>query len=334
MMVIVSIRTFRITVFLITIQIARWWEEQVRGNIFFCFDGCAQYLSSPTAPYLIASAYRNSSPPVLVACVRNPVDQAVSWWQYENNAMAWGEGMGLKEWNTTLRSVSYPPKNIAEAIEFSKSDFVQNAYANAESLGRIYLQQYCGGGDSSHSFKRLFGLLKGETKCLPSWAITWPAGQLSIIGRSGKYMDNIRRYNNVFSDAFASQISANSDKHSTSDNKVGFVHIVPIENQSDERVLKMAILPLLSDVILNVANRRKLAYTTVIPGMEKVIDRMCTNLKFDMTHRRNSSASLSHSEFGPTSEAISLLGNHFEAESDWYSSNAMQRERKREDCRA
>ena len=316
MMVIVSIRTFRITVFLITIKITRWWEEQVLGNIFFSFDGCAQYLSSPTAPYLIASAYRNSTPPVLVACIRNPVDQAVSWWQYENNAMAWSEGMGLKEWNTTLRSVSYPPKNIAEAIEFSKSDFVQNAYANAESLGRIYFQQHSGVGG-------WFGLCTKSINCLPPWAMTWPAGQLSTIGRSGNYMDNIRRYNNVFLDAFGSQINTHSDNHSISpDNKVECVHTVPIENQSDGRVLKLAIRPLLSDVIVNVANRRKLAYTTLMPIIEIAIDRMCINDRFDLAHRRNSSESLSHSEFGPSNEEIRLLGKHFEAESNWYSSNA------------
>jgi hypothetical protein len=53
-------------------------------------DGCAQYLSSPSAPYLIAQAYREAGqpPPVLIACVRNPADQALSWWDYEKNGMS------------------------------------------------------------------------------------------------------------------------------------------------------------------------------------------------------------------------------------------------------
>jgi hypothetical protein len=66
----------------------RWFRRRRR---FFTFDGCAQYLTHPTVPYLIAKAYRDANQPlpVLVACVRNPVDQAISWWRFENNAMSW-----------------------------------------------------------------------------------------------------------------------------------------------------------------------------------------------------------------------------------------------------
>lgn len=301
----------------------RWWEEHVLGNIFFCFDGCAQYLSSPTAPYLIASAYRNSPPPVLVACVRKPVDQAVSWWQYENNAIAWGERMGLKEWNTSLRSESYPPKTIVEALEFSKSEFVQNAYANAELLGRTYLQQHCI-CDASNVFYRLIRLSSKGIKRLPPWAVTWPAGQLSTIGRSGNYLENICRYNSVFMAVFGSQISDNSDKQATisSRNKIGFVHVVPVECQSDGSTLKMAILPLFSEVVYNCATRRKLTYKTLMTRVENAIDSLCTKHDFEVAHHRNSSASLSISEFGPSNEDLQVLGEHLEADSDWYSSYA------------
>lgn len=302
-----------------TMKITRWWEERVLGNIFFCFDGCAQYLSSPTAPYLIASAYRNSPPPVLVACVRNPVDQAVSWWQYENNAMVWGESMGLKEWNTTLRSESYPPKTIIEALEFSKSEFVQSAYSNAETLGRNYLQQHCD-GDASNSFRRLFGLFTRGVQCLPTWAMTWPAGQLSTIGRSGNYAENIRRYNSVFSSAFGRQTCDNSKKQSTlSDNKSGCVHIVPIEYQSDGSSLMMAMRPIISEVVLN-SNRRKSECAALMPSMDHAIDRLCAEQNFEVAYRRNSSTALSHADFGPSNKDLSALAKHFQAESDWYSS--------------
>ena len=43
------------------LKLTRWFEECICDNIFICFDGCAQYLSSPTAPYLIATAYSSSS---------------------------------------------------------------------------------------------------------------------------------------------------------------------------------------------------------------------------------------------------------------------------------
>ncbi len=287
------------------------------GNIFLCFDGCAQYLSSPTAPYLIASAYRSSSPPVLVACVRKPVDQAVSWWQYENNAMAWGKSMGLKEWNTALRSERYPPRSILEAIEFAKSEFVQNAYSNAEAWGRNYLHQNCV-DDASNAFHCLFRLFTMGIHCLPPWAITWPAGQLSTIGRSGNYLENIRRYNSVFSATFGIQNSA-SDRHSTSSHyKIGSVHTVPIEYQSDGSDLKKTIRPLLSDIVLNCANRRKIAYTSLMPSMDSAIERLCTKRSFELGQRRNSSASLSHSDFRPSNEELRVLDDQFEAESYWY----------------
>ena len=73
------------------LSIVKWFRQRILGRPFFTFDGCAQYLTNPAVPYLIAKAYKDAGqpPPVLVACVRNPVDQAISWWRYENNAMLW-----------------------------------------------------------------------------------------------------------------------------------------------------------------------------------------------------------------------------------------------------
>ena len=31
----------------------------------------------------------DQDPPVMIACVRDPVSQTVSWWRYENNAIKW-----------------------------------------------------------------------------------------------------------------------------------------------------------------------------------------------------------------------------------------------------
>ena len=44
---------------------------------------------------------------MLIACVRDPVSQAVSWWKYENSAMLWGESMGLTSNNVQLRTTEY-----------------------------------------------------------------------------------------------------------------------------------------------------------------------------------------------------------------------------------
>ena len=73
------------------LAITKWFRQRVLNQPFFTYDGCAQYLTNPAVPHLVAKAYRDARqpPPVLVACVRDPTDQAVSWWRYENNAMLW-----------------------------------------------------------------------------------------------------------------------------------------------------------------------------------------------------------------------------------------------------
>lgn len=320
-------------------KITRWWEEKVLGNFFFCFDGCAQYLTSPTAPYLIASAYQGSrSPPVLVACVRDPVEQAISWWRYENTAISWGETIGLKEWNTDLRSNQYPPKSISDAIRFSESGVVKSAYSNAEQLVQ-YLVQHHYNGNSFESTRPLFKLF--NLKCLPSWALTWPAGQLSTIGRSGNYAQNIERYNKVFSKAFEEKFDVTSYRgestgasstheipnntndtcHTTAKIKIGSVHTIPIECQSNGRALKSAMRPFLCDVVRRSAHRRKLSYTPLMTSMDNAIDKLCLINRFETTQRRNLGKSLSNLELEPTQKDLAMLKGHFEKETAWYSSH-------------
>jgi hypothetical protein len=69
----------------------KWFHRYILRKPFFTFDGCAQYLTSPSAPYLIARAYRDAGlpPPILIVCVRDPVQQTISWWNYEQQAMKW-----------------------------------------------------------------------------------------------------------------------------------------------------------------------------------------------------------------------------------------------------
>jgi len=76
------------------LKITRWFWRTIMRRPYFTFDGCAQYLNSPTAPYLIASAYaaRGLKPPIIIACVRDPTEQTGSWWKYESDAIKWGKG--------------------------------------------------------------------------------------------------------------------------------------------------------------------------------------------------------------------------------------------------
>jgi len=195
------------------LKVVRWFCKKVLRRPFFTFDGSAQYLTSPTAPYLIAKAYKeaNLPPPVMIACVRDPVAQAASWWRYENNAIDWGDGMGLKEWNHDLRPESYPPKRIADAIRKEYSSQYDALYEND-----AYIKGLVNGAAASNF--------------LPAHMMTWPGGQLSAIGRNGKYHHNITRYERAFVDVFGRR-----------ENNMNYVTIVPLEDLSSKWMLQSTL---------------------------------------------------------------------------------------------
>lgn len=270
------------------------------GNIFFSFDGCAQYLSSPTAPYLIAHAYHQSHtpPPVLVACIRNPVDQGISWWQYENNAMLWGESMGLKEWNTKLRSEKYPPKTILDALEYSQSPIVQQAYSDAEHLVKAKLQIKCPGKINQYCLISL-----------PPWAVTWPGGQLSIFGRG--YLSCINRYNHVFSSTFGAELFTRVCPENNSD-KIGFVHIAPIQSQETGRQLKLVLRPILADVLHRCAIRTCHPFYALMYYMDFALEKVCANVI--ASNRRNSSPQTQDHTAMVSVDERKVFRDHFQRE--------------------
>ncbi len=230
-------------------------RRRMKKPLFITFDGCAQYLTSPTAPYLIAAAYKlaNQKPPVLISCVRDPVKQTLSWWKYENNAQTWGEGIGLKEWNNELRSSSYPPKSISEALKFTQSNFVNDLYERAEALFPLDSLLSPDGNRK----KRLY---------LPAWGMSWPGGQLTGIGRNAKFSDNILRYEGVFSQAFDGddlKLMKKTDKRMydygsvqrgdslhTKQSLLQYMNILPIEYLSQEDNMKEFMVKILKQVAL------------------------------------------------------------------------------------
>ena len=219
------------------LAIVKWFRQKVLRQPFFTYDGCAQYLTNPAAPYLIAQAYRDAGlpPPILVACVRDPVDQAVSWWRYENNAMLWGSSMGLHQWNIELRSPQYPPLTISGALEFSLSETVDEAYRMTEDLFR---------GSECKDKKSFF---------LPPWAMTWPGGQLTGIGRNGCYAANIQRYERVFSEVFLARGEVIGGQEARSEEapvtiNLQFVNVVPVDFLGDEQKLNLTLTSLMSQI--------------------------------------------------------------------------------------
>jgi hypothetical protein len=81
---------------------------------------------------------------------------------------------------------------------------------------------------------------------LPPWAMTWPAGQLSGIGRSGRYAANIQRYERVFSKVFSSarEKVGGGDQRTPSKNdpsNLQFVNVVPLEFLGNEQKLNVTL---------------------------------------------------------------------------------------------
>jgi len=208
---------------------------------------------SPTAPYLIAKAYRDAGeqPPILVVCVRDPIDQTKSWWRYENNAMEWGRSMGLSEWNNDLRSVLYPPNSIFEALEYSMSQYTSDLFIAAEALVK-------------NMADKLIVSRSTDKFHLPPWAMTWPGGQLAGIGRNSAYASNISRYEKVFQDAFGTRVvsSLKYDGHESSPlslsvnnstTNLEFVTVIPIEYFS----CGSKICDIFSSIMKKIGNRER-----------------------------------------------------------------------------
>mmetsp|Transcript_35986 Transcript_35986/g.84013 ORF Transcript_35986/g.84013 Transcript_35986/m.84013 type:complete len:402 (-) Transcript_35986:590-1795(-) len=140
------------------LQLTKFVQTRILRRPFFTFDGCAQYLTSPSAPYLIAFAYKKQQrAPILVACTRNPTDQAVSWWKFENDFMVWGDSLGLQQYNELLRGPFYPPRSIVDALNLSMSEPVADMYCRAEILASRAVS----------SPSSLFSILR-----MPAWALT------------------------------------------------------------------------------------------------------------------------------------------------------------------
>lgn len=134
--------------------------------------------------------------------------------------------MGLSHWNTELRTPLYPPLSVSGALAFSLSDTVEEAYSMTE------------------------GLFAGDqcTYILPPWAMTWPGGQLSGIGRNGRYMKNIQHYERVFSEAFPDDSGKHWPDNVPKTSKLRFVNVVPLEFLGSEDSLKSTLTSLMSQV--------------------------------------------------------------------------------------
>jgi hypothetical protein len=250
------------------IRIGEQSSTTMQPPLFMTFDGCAQYLTSPTAAALIAEAYRaaNEPPPILISCVREPIDQARSWWRYENNAMVWGDSMSLTKYNKELRGDHYPPVTSDDALKFSlNSSTTTKLYKRAEYLFSAQLQN----NNNNNNNNTLEEATKRNISVtIPYWAMTWPCGQLSGIGRNALFVENIMRYEKTFQHVFFSR--RNNDNNIThhhqqqqqqqqqqnneneNEKKLVYVNIMPMKYLSNETLLKSFLFGILKKV----SNRR------------------------------------------------------------------------------
>lgn len=300
------------------LKITKWWCSFLKKP-FWTFDGCAQYLSSPTAPYLIAEAYRtaNQPPPILIACVRNPVDQTMSWWKYENHAMIWGESINLTEWNTDLRTECYPPKSIREALQFSQSKYVSKLYQDAE----IWIKnKLCTMPFDSKGIPMQMKRSTPESNIyLPTWAMTWPGGQLSGIGRSAQFSSNILRYESVFSSTFAppclhppsSHFSNKGIKQPPSKSKLKYVNVIPIEQLSTSTTLHSILSKLVHQLSMRYPPLGTIFEQNY--GNEKILNHLT---KSKTIIHRNASSNIHQNKLiaKPTDEEIHILDSLFHTE--------------------
>ena len=166
------------------LRLAQWWHRLRHGRPRLVFDGCASYFSAPWVAAQLAALHRRPGArpqPLLIVCVREPVDQHLSWWRLERGAMAWGSSMCLGETylGAPERVGGYPPASLEAALALSRSRVVRERWADAEAL--------CSrpGGAAG---------TVGALRRLPDWAMPFPNGQLSAFDSMGRYADNLERW--------------------------------------------------------------------------------------------------------------------------------------------
>ena len=107
------------------------------------------------------------------------------------------------------------------------------------------------------------------------------------------------------------------DDSSNEEKKVGLVHIIPLECQSNGKALRLSIRPFMSDIVSR-STRSRHSYSSVMAAVDDAVDRTCSDGKFKMT-RRNSST-VFNPAIEPNEEEFELLVKYFKSDSEWYQS--------------
>ena len=153
--------------------------------------------------------------------------------------------------------------------------------------------------------------------------MSWPGGQLSGIGRNGKFIQNMERYEKVFDEAFHdAHVDADSAKinygtiATKNDNDVqsqqtkqGFkyINVLPLETLSDEKRLKEFMI----DILKKVALRRLLEKDDFHNGIQYFEQ---SRKKVSMVHRNASSSNSTSKDFDDGT--VNILEKYFATEKE------------------
>ena len=229
--------------------------------------------------------------------------------------------MGLQAWNQTLRTDQYPPPSISQALHFSLSPKISQAYHDAET----YIQQ-----SLCHSNKN-----NNNAIFLPHWAMTWPGGQLTGVGRNASFSSNIERYERIFSSIF---LSCTIKNMIPSHSKLKFVNVISLENLTTHQSL-CGILSKIMTQVMQRTSRQELQPTKTNCNSFNISqlyiaktfqndhhkdtkqNNGCNNNNNNCTHRkdnkilqRNAGAKLSNAQIQPNDKDIQLLADTFYSE--------------------
>jgi hypothetical protein len=194
--------------------------------------------------------------------------------------------MGLTGWNTELRSRVYPPKQICDTLKQEYLSAFESLYetSTAEKVVQMFP-------------------LKG--KKIPDEMITWPGGQLSAIGRSGKYYENIIRYERAFEKTFEKN-NQESEQHTA----LRFINVMPLEDIKHETILAKRIEFVFSKRFT--PSEMKAIFASVKAGPVRVLRvKSEGNVKEKGIHR-NKGTPLLNKEKEPTNDDRRRLTKHFE----------------------
>ena len=155
--------------------------------------------------------------------------------------------MGLTDDNTDLRGKEYWSETVLDALDFSSSPPTASAYSAAETAV------------SPLSPAEL------EDHDVPPWALTWPGGQLTGVGRCGRFAENIERYERVFGRGFGGGKSGGGGGGGEEDGEERrekkWVDVVNLADMNDEGELKSLLQSLVRRLDLGGKTPQSLAAT-------------------------------------------------------------------------